>query len=282
MPDLADFTPLGPPLSPVICAEANAAAGLGVPMHEYPRTLPDGSQPASYREYEMWMLGRKYAHALHEGTLIDEEAMAEAQAHAALVRARLLGYRRDQRWHANNQRQFLEVLAGGGSVTEACDIVGLSKQSAYRQRARDPRFRMAWEAALLLGAPRILEEFVERARTGQVETWQRVGPDNTTSYVTRRRYDNAHAMRVLDHLATVAARTDTDSVQVRAVADDFDAYLAQLAPSTDDKVAEGEVDIDHEPEQADQTAEPVDDQLTVASQPEANWSRPLSAARIAA
>lgn len=126
MPDLDSFTPLGAPRTPVVCREAEVARRMGVPPLEYPDEMSDGSKPATHREYTMWMLGRKYAHALHTGTLVDEQAMNEAKAHAQKVRTRVHGWHRDRCWHADNQREFLEVLAGGGSVTEACEIVGLS------------------------------------------------------------------------------------------------------------------------------------------------------------
>lgn len=262
MPDLDTFTPLGKPRERVVCREAETAKMMGVPPLDYPKEMNDGSKPATHREYEMWMLGRKYAHALHAGTAVSEQAMNEAKAAAEAARERLFGYRRDRCWHADNQRAFLEVLAGGGSVTEGCEIVGLSTQSAYRHRARDDRFRVAWEAALVLGQPRILEEIVDRARNGQTETWQRVGTDGHTTYITKKRYDNAHALRVLDRLHERNGAEGEWMDRVDATIEDFDAVLAGIKT---------EVDYD-EPKQST-----VDELFTVPRQPASTAPKPGAA-----
>jgi hypothetical protein len=56
-------------------------------------------------------------------------------------------------WTAQRQADFLGMLAETGSVTGACEAVGMSRKSAYALRARPgaESFAAAWDAAL--GAP---------------------------------------------------------------------------------------------------------------------------------
>lgn len=43
-------------------------------------------------------------------------------------------------WTPARRRQFLEALAAGLDVRRACGAVGLSRESAYALRRRDPTF----------------------------------------------------------------------------------------------------------------------------------------------
>lgn len=56
-------------------------------------------------------------------------------------------------WTVQRQTDFLGMLAETGSVCGACEAVGMSRNSAYKLRARPgaESFAAAWEAAL--GAP---------------------------------------------------------------------------------------------------------------------------------
>lgn len=56
-------------------------------------------------------------------------------------------------WTIARQAEFLGMLAETGSVLGACEAVGMSRNSAYRLRARPKAesFAAAWDAAL--GAP---------------------------------------------------------------------------------------------------------------------------------
>lgn len=53
-------------------------------------------------------------------------------------------------WTVERQIGFLAALARGGSVTEAAASVGISRESAYRLRARDScgLFAALWDQAL--------------------------------------------------------------------------------------------------------------------------------------
>jgi hypothetical protein len=58
-------------------------------------------------------------------------------------------------WTASRQLDFLEMLARTRSVSAAARSVGMSRQSAYRLRRRDPGgpFAAAWDRAM--GAGRV-------------------------------------------------------------------------------------------------------------------------------
>jgi len=79
-------------------------------------------------------------------------------------------------WTADRQRAFLGQLAETASVTHACRHVGLSKQSAYALRAREPNsvFALCWDVAVRMGKRRLWDEAIERAMAGRAVTvWHR-------------------------------------------------------------------------------------------------------------
>jgi hypothetical protein len=58
-------------------------------------------------------------------------------------------FRRDG-WTPARQLAFIDALARTGSITRAARAAGMSRESAYRFRRRDPRglFAAAWDRAL--------------------------------------------------------------------------------------------------------------------------------------
>ena len=52
------------------------------------------------------------------------------------------------RWTGEKASAFLKLLARNGSVAASARAVGMSRQSAYRLRARAPRFAAFWDSAL--------------------------------------------------------------------------------------------------------------------------------------
>jgi molybdenum-dependent DNA-binding transcriptional regulator ModE len=61
----------------------------------------------------------------------------------------------DYRWTRDKMLSFLRALAQGGSVAAAARGVGMSRQSAYRLRARlGAGFAKAWDDGLRLAALR--------------------------------------------------------------------------------------------------------------------------------
>lgn len=52
------------------------------------------------------------------------------------------------RWTGDKASTFLKLLARSGKVAECARAVGMSRQSAYRLRARAPKFAEYWEMAM--------------------------------------------------------------------------------------------------------------------------------------
>lgn len=74
----------------------------------------------------------------------------------------------EPRWTGARMGQFLDELAASQSVAAAARAVGMSRQSAYRLRARlqGAAFGTAWEAALQLGYDTLHRAAFERALHG--------------------------------------------------------------------------------------------------------------------
>lgn len=79
--------------------------------------------------------------------------------------------RRADGWSVDRQRQFIQMLADTGSVTQAAQHVGLSTVSAYRLRnAPDGHaFATAWEIAIQAASRRLVDEAMDRAFNGADE-----------------------------------------------------------------------------------------------------------------
>jgi len=77
-------------------------------------------------------------------------------------------------WSAEKQRGFLVHLARTGCVSQACDTVGMSRQSAYALRHRAPNsvFAIGWDVAIHMARQALLDEATERAFQGrEVPVW---------------------------------------------------------------------------------------------------------------
>lgn len=68
------------------------------------------------------------------------------------------------RWTGAKAASFLKALARSGKVAPAAREVGMSRQAAYRLRARAPKFAGMWDWAMREAAARRLEERQERRR----------------------------------------------------------------------------------------------------------------------
>jgi hypothetical protein len=60
---------------------------------------------------------------------------------------------------AHRQRIFLQALAGGSSIVQACAHGRISWPTLYRWRRQDAAFRAAWDEALRAGADAIAARF---------------------------------------------------------------------------------------------------------------------------
>lgn len=124
-------------------------------------------------------------------------------------------------WTGEVKVRFLEALSHRGNVRLACARVGLSAETAYRQRRRDPVFARAWAAAMALARRASQQVLADRAIDGiEEEIWHRgemVG--------TRRRYDTR---LLLAHLARLDRIVEADGA-AEPDAERFDELLAVIA-----------------------------------------------------
>lgn len=131
-------------------------------------------------------------------------------------------------WTPERQRRFLECVAEGHTVENACRIVDLSVASAYalRRRAAGAGFALGWHAANLLARERVADTLLARALYGQTETGTR--PDGGTW--TRHRFDNGLATRLLARLDAQADAPASGPAHhaARIVAQEFDGFLDLL------------------------------------------------------
>ncbi len=97
-------------------------------------------------------------------------------------------------WSKAKMRSFLEALAASGSVTAAAKSVYMSRDSAYKLRARlvGTPFDLAWEAALENGIRQVAHEAIDRAINGVMQPvfWKgeqigekRVFNENLTKFI---------------------------------------------------------------------------------------------------
>ncbi len=97
-------------------------------------------------------------------------------------------------WSKAKMRTFLEALAACGSVTAAAKSVYMSRDSAYKLRARlmGTPFDLAWEAALENGMRQVAHEALDRAINGVMQPvfWKgeqigekRVFNENLTKFI---------------------------------------------------------------------------------------------------
>jgi hypothetical protein len=122
-------------------------------------------------------------------------------------------------WTPERQRAFCEALADCGIVRDAAAAVGMTPQSAY-QLKRKPEgkgFSLAWDAALVLARPRLLDMAVERAVDGNVEQYVKDGE----VVGERRKKDVRHLLAAITKLENAYS----DDIVAATVAQDFDSFL---------------------------------------------------------
>lgn len=118
--------------------------------------------------------------------------------------------------------RFLESLSRCGQVRNAARVAGVSQQTAYVRRRRDPAFAAGWDAALILAREAAEQVLAERALCGITETiWFR-----GEAVGERQRFDGR---LLLAHLARLDARVAAAPGAVHHLAEDFDAMLVALA-----------------------------------------------------
>ena len=134
---------------------------------------------------------------------------------------------RQDGWLPDKQRHFLEAIARGLTVAQACRFVGMSPASAYafRNRAAGAAFALGWRAANLVARETVADALIARAIEGQVETTTK--PDG--SVVSRHRFDNRLAVTMLARLDRQAEDSAApDHHAARLIAQDFEAFCDGL------------------------------------------------------
>lgn len=123
-------------------------------------------------------------------------------------------------WTSERKALFLDRLSAHGNARAACRAVGLSAESAYKQRRRDPLFARGWAAAVVLGRDASIQALTERAVEGVEERIYYRGE----LVGTRRRYDSR---LLLAHLARLDKLADEKGAA--ADAGRFDELIACIA-----------------------------------------------------
>ena len=213
----------------------------------YPMTMDDGTEVRSERERDVWARGRTAGiGAAFDKSGVDEEV---ADIRAAVVKARrsVEGWRHGGVWTGPTRREFLELLSAGARINDACAMLDVSRQSAYKLRAREPGFALAWAAASLNARQAIADTLTERALEGVEEMITR----SDGSVVIRRRFDQRLATRMLARLDRMAddPAPGLDTAAVRGVASDWEATLDRIGA-----MRTREVVIDDEPDAAEASA----------------------------
>lgn len=154
-------------------------------------------------------------------------------------------------WTPERQSAFLKALAGTHSVAEAAKAAGMSRQSAYKLRARlkgEP-FDLAWHAALQCRFDALAEAAMERALKGVEVPHFYKGELVHTS----RKYDERLTIALLmmqDRLKPARARSTHPASGYGAA--DFGALLNRVehGPETWDEEARMELEQLYEEEEA--------------------------------
>ncbi|MBO9715170.1 hypothetical protein [Sphingomonas sp.] len=152
--------------------------------------------------------------------------------------------RSSEGWDVDAQRTFLQHLAGGGCVSQACAAVGLSRQSAYALRRHHPNsvFAIGWDVAIDLARQALLDEATERALSGREQpVWyhgEQVGTrvvhnDRLLMFLLARKPEPVHprlSARELHHLFPALLR----AVDVVLPPDFSQERIAELAGQADE------------------------------------------------
>lgn len=117
--------------------------------------------------------------------------------------------------------RFLDALATCGEVRAAAARVGVSRETCYRARRRDPDFKRLWDAALVHARAQAEAELATRALHG-IEVPVFVRGEHVATW---RRHD---ARLLLAHLGRLDRRVEEDHAAA-ARAERFDELLAALA-----------------------------------------------------
>jgi len=124
-------------------------------------------------------------------------------------------------WSPFLRKLFLQVLAETGRVGTACEYTGLSRQSAYALRARDPLFAAGWDAACELARAPLADALYEKALDGVTDTITKDG----AVVATRHRFDSRLSIAVLNRLDKRCDRAEERGSRHLALVAHWDEWL---------------------------------------------------------
>lgn len=121
------------------------------------------------------------------------------------------------------------MLSETGRVTQACEFCGLTKQSTYALRARDPVFAASWDAACELARAQLADALYERAMEGVTETLSKDGE----VVAERHRYDSRLSVSVLNRLDRRCDRALESGARHLALVRRWDEWLSLVGKGED-------------------------------------------------
>ena len=127
-------------------------------------------------------------------------------------------------WNGVKMASFCGRLAETGIVTFACREAGMSAQSAYGLRHRNPLFAKAWELALSMARDRLADELLARSLKGGAEQLLKDG----CIVAERHTFDNKLAFAILRRLDRRAELGTTFRTPVAA-------DIPRIAPAAEGK-----------------------------------------------
>jgi hypothetical protein len=136
-------------------------------------------------------------------------------------------------WTPFARRLFLEVLAETGRVSTACEYAGLTKQSAYALRARDPLFAAGWDAACEIARAPLADALYEKAVDGVTDIITKDGE----VVAERHRFDSRLSIAVLHRLDKRCDRAEERGSRHTAAVRNWDQWLAHIGRGEDEAAA---------------------------------------------
>jgi len=136
-------------------------------------------------------------------------------------------------WSPFLRKLFLQVLAETGRVGTACEYTGLSRQSAYALRARDPLSAAGWDAACELARAPLADALYEKALDGVTDTVTRDG----AAVATRHRFDSRLSIAVLNRLDKRCDRAEERGSKHLALVAHWDEWLTLVGKGAEAEAA---------------------------------------------
>jgi hypothetical protein len=167
-------------------------------------------------------------------------------------------------WTPFARRLFLEALSETGRVGLACEHTGLTRQSAYALRARDPLFSASWDAACEIARAPLADALYEKALDGVTDTITKDGK----VVATRHRFDARLSIAVLNRLDKRCDRAEERGSRHLALVARWDEWMSLVGKGAEAEAAallepanhcqtcqlpEGDdpISLEHEPEEID-------------------------------